>query len=138
MDGWLRTLHIGAEDPMLMQARRSVLGLLLCFGAAGCYGYSRRPIPTPDLARHALSGSIRVTLNDGKQYDLREAYTLADTLVGIARQASGQRVALHFGRIAKVESRRFSGGRSIGLGLVLFLALGVLQAVLGGSVLSFR
>lgn len=118
-------------------ARRSLrygLLLLLAVGLTGCFGYAARPTPTPtpDVKQ---AGTVRITLTDGAQIDLKDAYVLGDSLIGTTRQAPSRRIAVPVAQLIAMESYGFRFLRTAGLSVLIYSGLAVvaLIALLGMS-----
>jgi hypothetical protein len=107
--------------------------VILITSGTGCLAYAARPTPVPTPERRAV-GTVRVTLADGPQYDLKNAYQQGDSLIGFTRQPPSRRVAVAIPAVIKLESYGMSW-RSFGkrLGLVLMVFGGFLALIGGGG-----
>jgi hypothetical protein len=92
-------------------------------------GYAARPTPVPTSERRAV-GTVRVTLADGAQYDLKDAYVQGDSLIGMTRQTPNRRVAVAVPKVTTLESYGFRWLRAGALAVGIYLGLGLLVGLL--------
>jgi len=101
--------------------------LLITLHGAGCQAWHTGGV-TPQAALETDQPTkVRVTRTDGRQLVLQHPVLRGDTLVGRGEQQQELRIALT--DVRHVATRRFSTGRTVGLGL------GVV-GVLGGALLA--
>ncbi len=102
--------------------RLATLALVLAMGS-GCRTWRAVPpsseLPRPLASQSALVGFLigakayRVTRTDGSRIELASGLVTADSVVGLSHAAG--RVSVPRDSVARVEERRLSWGRSIGL-----------------------
>jgi hypothetical protein len=83
---------------------------------AGCRTWRAAP-PSAELPR-PLASQSRVTRTDGSRIELVSGLVPADSVIGISRAVG--RVSVPRDSVARVEERRLSWGRSIGLFLAVY------------------
>ena len=104
------------------------LALVLALPLAGCATWHQHPTPTPGAAP-SLATPARVTLADGRTAVLARARVAGDSLIG-EEGVPPQRRAFALREVTRVEGRRVSPLRTLGLGwLALNAAAGVLLLV---------
>ncbi|MDQ3949946.1 MAG: hypothetical protein M3282_06345 [Gemmatimonadota bacterium] len=91
------------------------LPLVLAMGS-GCRTWRAVP-PSSDLPR-PLAAQSRLTRTDGARIELAGGLITADSVVGLSHAAG--RVSVPRNSVARVEERRLSWGRSIGLFLAVY------------------
>lgn len=127
----------GARSDARRRARPLLVGAVVLLHLAGCRTWRAVPAPSDPSGAVAPPASyprVRVVMRDSTQLELRDATVRADSVVGLV---GGERRAIARADVARIEARKVSAGRTVGLvggSLVLVYvtaALIVLAAVLG-------
>jgi len=84
----------------------------MLFLAAGCYKYSARPVPSPELASSFHAGKARVTLRDGRSYRMEQVYVRSDSL-RTDRPFNNSPAAVALADIDQLTIGEFSAGRTL-------------------------
>ena len=97
--------------------------LLLILTGSGCQAWRVEPVrPESLLATRNLS-FVRVTRSDGSKVVLEDPALRPDTLSGIASsQGADVEMSIPLADVRQVETRHFSAGRTVGLGVGLVAA----------------
>jgi len=122
----------------MTRSSRHALVAFLVATLACCTSWGRSGPFSSDLLAKRPS-RLRVTLTDGRRFELLRPAARGDTLVGDTLASRGydnyfrQHVAVPFAAVASVSERRYSGGRTalLGVGIVAGIA-GVTALVLEG------
>jgi hypothetical protein len=120
-----------------MRARHLPGAAFLLLAAQGCTTWAQTAEPVPVLLGDDPPPEVRLTLRDGRRFELRGPALAGDSLLGIEmlkapdreRPASQRRVAVPLGEVAVLETRRPS---TTGIMLVAIPA-GFAIAYLAGS-----
>jgi len=109
-----------------MKAARLVTLALTLIAVSGCRTWQMVPT-TPDVTRPLRSQS-RLIHTNGQQIEISEGRVTPDSVIGVSRSV---RVAVPRDSVARVEERRFSPARSLGLVALYF---GMAFAISGPAV----
>jgi hypothetical protein len=120
----------------LFPHRRSAL--LLVPLLLGCHSWQRQPLPTSGSPDQVIAGRVRAVWTDGAPTvatpELTRARLTRDTLYAehyVIRRGRGPvMVTVPVDSIRRLEVRRLSWGRSLGLVLGIWLGVGTLGATL--------
>ena len=117
--------------------QRSISAVFLAASLAGCTGWHQVPMASP-MPHSDHPQSLRVTLADGRQWELRKAQIAGDSLVGQSGAWSTPvRTAFAVRDIRKFDDRRTNVGTTVGLILGVMAAVGVIGGVAAASALNF-
>jgi hypothetical protein len=116
---------------------RSLAVVCLMGTLASCTGWRNVPVTEP-LPAFNQGGSLKVTLRNGNEFELRKVHLIGDSLIGEAGQWSMPvRRAIAARDIQKLADRHFSAGNTAGalagvVGVAAILSL-VVSAEVGSS-----
>ena len=117
--------------------RRSLAAVCLAAYLSGCTGWHEAQMTTPmPLSNHPQS--LRVTLVDGRQWELRKAHVEGDSLVGQSGAwSTPARTAFAVHDIRRFDDRKTNVGATVGLILGVMAAVGVIGGIAVASALNF-
>jgi len=122
----------------LVAVRRLIAVVLLAWHVPACStGWQTRPVVPQENKRTVHAGDVRVTTTDGTVHAFRGMWVSADSLGGWLTEPTGVERAFPLNSVATVQVRhqrgspshegsRVSGGKVLGLIVVLSLALGAI------------
>lgn len=115
----------------------SISAVCLAASLAGCTGWHTVPMASPmPISNHPQA--LRVTLTDGRQWELRKAQIVGDSLVGQSGAWSTPvRAAFAVRDIRKVDDRKTNVGTTVGLVLGVMAAVGVIGGIAMASAINF-
>ena len=106
--------------------------LLIVLSGAACQAWHTEGVAPEAVVATRQPGKLRVTRVDGSRIVLKHPVLQGDTLVGTGQRRSGQqdaRVALT--DVRQLETRGFSSGRTVGLGV------GVAGGLVGAFLIAY-
>jgi hypothetical protein len=121
-----------ARRPLARQliALRFACGLIVLLNTTGCMSWRAVPARNGRVAGDASYPRARVVLRDGTTLSLDDVTVRPDSVIGFSGPER-TRVAVAQPQVDRIETRRVSPGRTIGLvgGVLAVLALAALIAV---------
>ncbi len=118
-----------------VRRRRTVTLLLMLLYGTACQAWHVQPVAPESLLAPRRPATLRVTRTDGSHLVLEHAIVRAGTLLGtVSAHGLQQEIRIPLTDVRQVETRGFSAGRTVELGLAgLFVALVVAVAIVCSS-----
>lgn len=109
---------------MTLKAFRSlaILGWLVAAGA--CTAWRPREVPTPPAQVQQFRRPVRVTLRDGRSFELRNAIVATDSLFGTSNDVAALRMRFGLREIRSLEENEKDARATLALIALLALAAG--------------
>ena len=85
--------------------------------------YQARSVPAPPAPMQVLRGAMRVTLDDGRLYELRNVIVATDSLFGTTNDAAAVRLSFALRAVTALEERRrdllLTAGMLLGIAVLI-------------------